>query len=159
MRKRFIKQMSGVYKITRGYFKLLRGQTASEKPAGTSEVLSCMHKSRRQSNAMGRIQDRKSTELDSISGLMPRPCNCTVPSVPITPPLPCPNKVICPQSTAFLKTFLNIQKKVYSVPPYCNKRRNYKSMHTYICISFYIHKTFYKLSKKIIVLPLQSEER
>lgn len=105
------------------------------------------------------------SRTESQQNLIQSLVSCHVPAtaqchlVPITPPRPCPNKVICPQSTAFLKTFLNIQIKVYSVPPCCNKRRNYKSMHTYICISFYIHKIFYKFSKKIIVLALQNEER
>lgn len=81
-------------------------------PVLQKSFLACINRwSRRQSNAMGRTQDRKSTELDSISGLMPCPCNCTVLSSPHYHPPPCPNKVICPQSTAFLKTFLNIQAR------------------------------------------------
>lgn len=139
--------MSGVCKIARGYFKLLRGQTASEKPASTSEVLSCMHKpliQKRQSNAMGRTQDRESTELDSIYGLMPCPCNCTVPSSPHYHP-PYPTKLSV-HKHSLPQNFPEHTHKVCNVPPCCKKRRNYKSMHTCICICFCIHKTFCKLS-------------
>lgn len=105
--------MSGVCKIARGYFKLLRGQTASEKPASTSEVLSCMHKlliqETEQCNGKDPGQKVNRTRFYLWSHAMSLQLHSSVQSS--LPPPPCPNKVICPQSTAFLKSFLNIQAR------------------------------------------------